>query len=86
MRVMKLAMIGSMLALGLTAFAKAPAGQGRACDARNRCDGELQCVKHRDGKSSCELVCAAKTTCPEDQRCVKDGSEMLCHPITDLDL
>ena len=68
------------------AFAKAPAGQGKACDAKSRCDGELQCVKHRDGKSTCEMVCAAKTTCPEDQRCVKDGAELLCRPITDLDL
>jgi len=75
-----------VLLLAGTAFAKAPAGQGKACDAKSRCDGELQCVKHRDGKSTCELVCAAKTKCPEDQRCVKDASEMLCRPITDLDL
>jgi hypothetical protein len=68
------------------AFAKAPAGQGRACDAKSRCDGELQCVKHRNGKSTCEMVCAASTKCPEDQRCVKDAGEMLCRPITDLDL
>ncbi len=65
---------------------KAPAGQGKACDARSRCDGELQCVKHRDGRSTCELVCAQTSTCPEDQRCVKDGGEQLCRPITDLDL
>ncbi|HEX8950482.1 MAG TPA: hypothetical protein VF945_01490, partial [Polyangia bacterium] len=63
---------------------KAPTGQGRACDAKSRCDGELQCVKHRDGKSTCELVCAQSAKCPEDQRCVKDGSELLCRPITDL--
>jgi len=77
-----------VLALGLSSlsFAKAPAGQGKACDAKSRCDGELQCVKHRDGKSTCELICAAKTKCPDDQRCVKDGSDMLCHSITDLDL
>jgi hypothetical protein len=75
-----------MLALSVPAFAKPPAGQGKACDATRRCDGELQCVKHRDGKSTCEMICAAKAKCPEDQRCVKDGSEMLCRPITDLDL
>jgi hypothetical protein len=75
-----------MLVLSAPALANAPAGQGKACDAKSRCDGELQCVKHRDGKSTCELVCAAKTKCPEDQRCVKDGSDMVCHPITDLDL
>ncbi|HEY2744774.1 MAG TPA: hypothetical protein VGL86_09135 [Polyangia bacterium] len=78
-----------MLALALSpslALAKAPANQGQACDAKNRCDGELQCVKHRDGKATCEKVCASNVKCPEDQRCVKDGSDMLCRPITDLDL
>ena len=64
----------------------APPGQGRACDAKSRCDGELQCVKHRDGKSTCEMICAASTKCPDDQRCVKDAGQMLCRPITDLDL
>jgi hypothetical protein len=75
-----------VLALAPAAIAKAPTGQGKTCNAKSRCDGELQCVKHRDGKATCELVCASKTTCPEDQRCVKDGSEMLCRPVTDLDL
>jgi hypothetical protein len=75
-----------MLVLSTPALARAPSGQGKTCDAKSRCDGELQCVKHRDGKATCELVCAAKTTCPEDQRCVKDAGEMLCRPITDLDL
>ena len=72
--------------VGLATELKTPAGQGKACDAKNRCDGELQCVKHRDGKSTCEMVCAVSAKCPEDQRCVKDSSEMLCRPITDLDL
>jgi hypothetical protein len=75
-----------MLAMAPVALAKAPAGQGKACDAKNRCDGELQCVKHRDGRATCEKVCASSATCPEDQRCVKDGSDLLCRPITDLDL
>jgi hypothetical protein len=83
---MRAIVLGLVLAASVGAFAKAPTGQGKACDAKSRCDGELQCVKHRDGKSTCELVCAAKTKCPEDQRCVKDGSDMLCRPITDLDL
>jgi hypothetical protein len=65
------------------AFAKAPPGQGRACDARNKCDAGLQCTAHREGKSTCELVCAANTKCPEDQRCVKDGTQMVCRPIND---
>ncbi len=86
MRVMKLLAMLLVLGLAPATFAKPPAAQGRACDAHHRCDGELQCVKHRSGKSTCELVCAASTKCPEDQRCVKDGAEMVCHPITDLDL
>ena len=83
---MRVVLMMFVLGMAPAAFAKAPAGQGKTCDAKSRCDGELQCVKHRDGKSTCEIVCAAKTKCPEDQRCVKDGSEMLCHPINDLDL
>ena len=78
-----------VLALALSpslSFAKPAAGQGKTCDAKNRCDGDLQCVKHRDGRSTCEKICASNVKCPEDQRCVKDGSEMLCHPVTDLDL
>jgi hypothetical protein len=72
------------LSLASVAVAKAPPGQGRTCDARNKCDGGLKCVAHHDGKSTCELVCATSTKCPEDQRCVKDGGQMLCRPITDL--
>jgi hypothetical protein len=83
---MRAIIFGLLLAASTGAFAKPPAGQGKACDAKSRCDGELQCVKHRDGKSTCEMVCVQSTKCPEDQRCVKDGSEMLCRPITDLDL
>lgn len=74
------------LAMAPVAFAKAPAGQGKACDAKHRCDGELQCVKHRDGRATCEQLCASNAKCPEDQRCVKDGSDLVCRPITDLDL
>ena len=83
---MRVLMMAMTIACASLAFAKPPAGQGKACDAKSRCDGELQCVKHRDGKATCELVCAQSPKCPEDQRCVKDGSEMLCRPITDLDL
>ena len=83
---MRAILFAIVIAASSGATAKAPAGQGKTCDAKNRCDGELQCVRHRDGKSTCEMVCAQSTKCPEDQRCVKDGSEMLCRPITDLDL
>ena len=67
-----------------TVFAKAPTGQGRACDAKSKCDGGLTCVS-RGGlaTSTCELVCNAKTKCPEDQRCVLDGDSHVCRPIND---
>jgi hypothetical protein len=84
--IMAALLVAALLVAAPAAYAKAPAGQGRTCNATQRCDGELQCVKHRDGKSTCEQICAAATKCPEDQRCVKDGSELLCRPITDLDL
>ena len=83
---MRAIILGLVLSVSGGAFAKPPAGQGKACDAKNRCDGELQCVKHRDGKATCELICAQSPKCPEDQRCVKDAGQMLCRPITDLDL
>jgi hypothetical protein len=83
---MRAIVLALMMAASTAAFAKAPADQGKACDAKNRCGGELQCVKHRDGKSTCEMTCAQSAKCPEDQRCVKDGADMLCRPITDLDL
>jgi hypothetical protein len=73
-----------VLIFGPSAMAKAPAGQGKACDARSACGSGLQCVPHRDGRSTCEIVCAASTKCPEDQRCVKDGPQTVCRPITDL--
>lgn len=44
------------LAMAPVALAKAPAGQGKTCDAKNRCDGALQCVKHRDGRATCEQL------------------------------
>lgn len=65
------------------ALAKAPPGQGRACDARAKCDAGLECVAQREGKSTCQLVCAANAKCPEDQRCVKDGAQSVCRPIND---
>ena len=71
------------LMIGAVTFAKSPPGQGRACDARSKCDAGLQCVAHREGKSTCELICAANMKCPEDQRCVKDGSQTVCRPIND---
>lgn len=85
MRTIQRIVVASLL-LATTAFAKAPAGQGRPCDAKTKCVAGLQCVAHRDAKRTCELVCAANTTCPEDQRCVKDGAQSVCRPITDLDL
>lgn len=74
-----------MLAASTGAWAKAPAGQGKACDAKNACNAGFACVTHPGGgKSTCEIVCTQATKCPEDQRCVKDGAQMLCHSINDL--
>jgi hypothetical protein len=83
MRIARLVGLVAILLLPLGATAKAPDGQGRACDAHNKCTGELQCVTTRAGKPTCELVCAANNRCPEDQRCVKDGAQKICRPITD---
>ncbi|HEY1584761.1 MAG TPA: hypothetical protein VGH63_03680 [Polyangia bacterium] len=50
---MRAMMIALLLASAPTAaFAKTPAAQGRACDARTGCDGGLSCVK--DGG---DMVC-----------------------------
>ena len=82
---MRAIMFGLVLAASTGAFAKAPAGQGKPCDAKNACTSGLTCVAHAgDGKSTCEIVCTQSTKCPEDQRCVKDGAQMLCHSINDL--
>ena len=87
MRVLKIAMALVMLGAGMTAIAspsKAPAAQGKACDAKSACSSGLTCVAHAGGKSTCEIVCSQSTKCPEDQRCVKDGSQLVCHATTDL--
>jgi hypothetical protein len=83
MRAINLLLLILLGATPTSAFAKAPAGQGRACDAKSKCDGAFSCVAHHDGKSTCEIVCAANTKCPEDQRCVKDGAQSVCRPIND---
>ena len=82
---MRAIVLGLVLAASTGAFAKPPAGQGKSCDAKNACSNGLTCVAHPGGgKSTCELVCTQATKCPEDQRCVKDGAQMLCRPINDL--
>jgi hypothetical protein len=73
----------ALFSIGSVASAKAPPGQGRACDAKTKCDSGLTCVQRRDARSTCEITCAANTRCPEDQRCVKDGAAMVCRPIND---
>ena len=73
--------------LSSVAFAKGPpTGQGRACDQRNKCDQGMQCVPRAGGTARCEIVCDKDRECPEDQRCVKDGPQMLCKVISDLTL
>ncbi|HXU73444.1 MAG TPA: hypothetical protein VN947_29190 [Polyangia bacterium] len=80
---MRALMLVLVLGIAPAAYARAPAGQGKACDAKNACSAGLACVAHAGGKSTCELVCAASTKCPEDQRCVKDGAASVCRPIND---
>lgn len=85
MRKLRTVFFFASLCISPVTFAKAPAGQGRACDAKNRCDAGLQCVPKRPGKATCEIVCAANSKCPEDQRCVIDGEppQHVCRPIYD---
>jgi hypothetical protein len=81
MRVVKTLVL--LVALGAVASAGKPAAQGKTCDAKSACSDGLTCVAHAGGKSTCEIVCASKTKCPEDQRCVKDGAQNVCRPIND---
>jgi hypothetical protein len=83
MPIVRRLVVAAALCLAVTAFAKAPPGQGRACDAKSRCDAGLTCVAQPGGKSSCQLTCSPATKCPEDQRCVKDGAQSVCRPIND---
>jgi hypothetical protein len=78
------AIVLGVLLVCATAAAKAPEGQGRACDSKRACDAGLRCVQKTGGSATCEIVCDAKTKCPEDQRCVKDGAQTVCKAITDL--
>jgi hypothetical protein len=80
MRVLAIAVV----LIAHVALAKSLPGQGRFCDAQNKCESGLQCVPHPGAKSRCEVVCASNSQCPEDQRCVKDGSKMVCRPIEDV--
>jgi len=63
-------------------FAKPPAPR-RTCDAEHACDRGRQCIAHSGSQSTCEQVCSANRQCPEDQRCVKDGAQSICRPISD---
>ncbi len=72
--------------LAAPALAAAPAGQGKVCSAKDKCEAGLSCVQSGDGRSTCQILCNAKTKCPEDQRCVKDNGRSICRPINDADL
>ncbi|HEX4461162.1 MAG TPA: hypothetical protein VIA18_24450 [Polyangia bacterium] len=63
-------------------FAKPPAPR-RTCDAEHACDRGRQCVAHSGGDSTCEQLCGGNGKCPEEQRCVKDGAQLVCRPIND---
>jgi len=87
MRIWRSIVVVAVVALAGAAAAapsKAPGGQGKACGAKSACATGLSCVQHAGRNSTCEIVCAANTKCPEDQRCVNDGGQMTCRPITDL--
>jgi hypothetical protein len=86
MRLVRVVLALAMLVVGpAVAIAKIPPGQGRACDAKSKCDAGLTCVAKHEGRSTCELVCTSNAKCPEDQRCVKDGAQSVCRPINDAD-
>jgi hypothetical protein len=72
------------LLLASPAVAKAPPGQGRKCKAADQCEASLQCIKTRAGSGTCEIPCKDSSGCPEDQRCIADGPQKICRPITDL--
>jgi hypothetical protein len=76
--------LAALVFVPATARATAAAGQGKKCDAANKCAAGLQCIDHHGMQSTCELVCTPKTKCPEDQRCVKDGAQAVCRPVIDL--
>lgn len=67
----------------LPALAKAPPGQGRKCTAKQKCEASLTCVDTGAGSSRCELLCKDNSSCPEDQRCIRDGNQKICRPIND---
>ena len=78
--------IAAALLVGAAVWAKAPAGQGRACDAARKCNSGLTCVGPA-GHGTCQLTCRSNKECGEDQRCVSDGGLPLptyvCRPIYD---
>jgi hypothetical protein len=81
---MKASILLLLLSLSPVALAKPPpAGQGRPCGAKRSCGAGLQCVDKATGSASCEIACADNKSCPEDQRCVKDGTQKICRPIND---
>jgi hypothetical protein len=87
MRAMKkMAMNTNGLAFALLAsllFAGTSLAANKHCESDKACVAPERCVKVRDGHS-CARTCEPKPgSCPEDQRCVKDGSSFVCHPITD---
>jgi hypothetical protein len=72
-------MFGLCLALPVTA---APPTTAR-CKADKDCSAPSRCVKTEGGRS-CAQPCEPKPgTCPQDQRCVKDGPSFVCRPIND---
>jgi hypothetical protein len=71
-----------LLPLGLSA--DPPVKRGGTCSAARLCAAGLSCARVVAG-DRCEQVCDAKrpSSCPEDERCVKDGASSVCRPIYD---
>lgn len=57
--------------------------QGAPCSVKQACSSGLECVPRGDGTGTCERLCHASAKCPEDQRCVKNGQQHICRPVTD---
>jgi hypothetical protein len=77
----KLALVfGLLVALPVAA---APPPTTKQCKSDKECTAPKHCVKTQGGKS-CAQACDPKPgSCPEDQRCVKDGPSYVCRPIND---
>jgi hypothetical protein len=80
--------MGSKLLVFLALFASAHQPQQfNPCSAKNPCAPGLACLQSSNGQHYCHLRCSETVKCPEEQRCLKDGRNKVCHRvISDRDL